>query len=137
MTRLTCLTTELAGIGESSALKRVHVEIHQIGLDVEYHRDAMLSTERDIEDGYSCLIGEWHFHNKWFKVLSYRLIKLKAKADSIREGLERALEAGPPVRTGRLTREWLRYERGCGSKPDQTRSRVARLRSIERRGVRR
>jgi len=137
MARLTYLNKDLAGIGGSNALTRVNIEIHKLGLDVEYHLDALLSAERDIEDGYSALVGEWHFHNKWIKVLSSRLIKLKAKAKSIRESLERAIEEEPPVRTGRLTREWLRYERGCGSKPDQTRSRVARIRSIERRVVRR
>ena len=137
MSRLTHFTNDLAGIGESSALKRVHVEIHQAGLAVKVHRDAMIGLEYCIEEGGLALIGEWHYHNKWFKVFSSRLNKLRAKADSIREGLERALEEEPPVRTGRFTRERLRYERGCGSKPDQTRSRAARLRSIERRGFRR
>ena len=137
MSRLTCFTNDLAGIGESSALRRVYIEIHQASLDAEYHRDEMLSAEEGMEEGYSGLYEAKEFHKKWFRILNKRIAKLEARADKIRKGLWVAYEAEPPVRTGRLTREWLRYERGCGSKPDQTRSRAARLRSIERRGVRR
>lgn len=137
MARLNHLTTGLARIGEPDALTRIHIELCYLELDAEYHAEELGKAEDSVAAGYEGLNESVGFHTEWLDRLESEISRLRRVAESIRLSYERQLEGEPPVRTGRLTREWLRYERGCGSKPDQTRSRVARLRSIERRGVRR
>jgi hypothetical protein len=137
MTRLNYyLNNDFARIGKSGALARLNIEISYLELDAEYHAEELEKAEDSVAAGYEGLSSEIEYHAEWLDRLESAISRLRKMAESIRLSYERQLEAEPPVRTGRLTREWVCYMRRSGSKPDQTRSRGARRRSIERRSRR-